>query len=606
MAASGNSSEEIIAEIKERSDIVQIIGEHVNLKRSGVRYLGICPFHHEKTPSFSVHSGQQFYHCFGCKESGDVFSFMMKYHNLDFRGALKVLAQRYQITLPERKKSKQQRELEQQRERLFKVNEKAAAIFSNCLTDSEIGKNARNYLEQRGIGRTLQERYQLGFAPSVEAVGWNYLGSKLDRRERDLAVEVGLLAKKQQQGTYDRFRNRIIFPIADSRGRVAGFGGRVLGDENPKYLNSPESSIYNKSRLLFGFFQQRDAIRKQRRAVLVEGNFDLLSLVSYGIESAVAPLGTALTREQVRKLKPLVDEVILLFDGDEAGLKAVERSMSLFLAEQVSGRVVVLPAQHDPDTFLKENGAESLLRAIEQAETLPEFYADRLVARYGLTLDGKAKIVQEFRPLIGAASSRLQRSMWAAHFAKILGIDPEDILTEAISSNSTGQWQGELQSAPSRQEKQSTPLTGGLKDVVTFMVMHPEHYQELSLEGVETALSGTIAEILYIQMKMLSEQKAGNWQPEDLLTVLPEGEERSLVAEILIQATEYEKTHPSRDRVDEELEEVLEWVKTFRLQQESDRLITAINDAQKNKDFSKVTELLQQKMNIDAVLKNRE
>ena len=254
MALFTESREEITAEIKERADIVQIIGEHVNLKRSGVRYLGICPFHHEKTPSFSVHSGQQFYHCFGCKESGDVFSFMMKYHNLDFPGALKALAQRFQIELPERKKSKKQQELDQRRELMFAVNKKAADCFRRCLLESAGSKNARRYLEKRGIGSELQERYQLGFAPSPDDVGWNFLGSQLANRERDLAIEVGLLAKKQQSGTYDRFRDRIIFPILDSRGRVAGFGGRILGDGNPKYLNSPESIIYNKSRLLFGLF----------------------------------------------------------------------------------------------------------------------------------------------------------------------------------------------------------------------------------------------------------------------------------------------------------------------------------------------------------------
>ena len=604
MALYTDSREEITAEIKERADIVQIIGEHVNLKRSGVRYLGICPFHHEKTPSFSVHSGQQFYHCFGCKESGDVFSFMMKYHNLDFQGALKALAQRFQIELPERKKSKRQQELDERRELMFAVNKKAAGCFRRCLLESAGSKNARHYLDKRGIGPELQERYQLGFAPSPDDVGWNFLGSQFDTRERDLAIEVGLLAKKQQNGTYDRFRDRIIFPIFDSRGRVAGFGGRIVGNGNPKYLNSPESIIYNKSRLLFGLFHQRDAIRIQRRAVLVEGNFDLLSLISHGLDPVVAPLGTALTREQVRTLKPLADEVILLFDGDEAGIKAVERSASLFLAEQVSGRVVVLPPQHDPDTFVREHGIEALNRLIEQAETLPEFVLDRLVARHGLTLDGKGKIIEELKPLMVAAASPLQKSVWAAHFAKIIGVEPEVLLGPSATRRAEPQ-PAEVQVNSSEKPSVSRPVSGPLKALVTYMVLHPEHLALLEQDGLADVLSGSIGEVILLQLKILLGQKQNELHPEDLLTVLPEGEERSLVASLLLQATEYENSGQPDENDLDELEEIRQWLRLAGLQRRSDQLIADINEAQKNNDFSIISDLMQQKMKVDSELKRR-
>lgn len=604
MALFTESREEITAEIKERADIVQIIGEHVNLKRSGVRYLGICPFHHEKTPSFSVHSGQQFYHCFGCKESGDVFSFMMKYHNLDFQGALKALAQRFQIELPERKKSKKQQELDQRRELMFAVNKKAADCFRRCLLESVGSKNARRYLEKRGIGSELQERYQLGFAPSPDDVGWNFLGSQLGNRERVLAIEVGLLVKKQQSGTYDRFRDRIIFPILDSRGRVAGFGGRILGDGNPKYLNSPESIIYNKSRLLFGLFHQRDAIRAQRRAVLVEGNFDLLSLVANGLDPVVAPLGTALTREQVRKLKPLVEEVVLLFDGDEAGIKAVERSASFFLAEQVSGRVVVLPPQHDPDTFVREQGMEALNELIERAETLPEFVLDRLVARYGLTLDGKGRIIEDLKPLMSAAASPLQKSVWAAHFAKILGVEPAVILGQS-SGQRFDQHPAEQQPHSSARPSDFRPVSGPLKAIVTFMVLHPEHLPLLEEDGLGDVLSGTIGEVVLLQLKILRGQRQNELHPEDLLTVLPEGEERSLVASLLLQATQYENSGQPDENDRDELEEIRQWLKLTGLQKRSDQLIADINEAQKYNDFSIISSLMQQKMKVDSELKKR-
>jgi len=604
MAQFTDSREDITAEIKERADIVEVIGEHVNLKRSGVRYLGICPFHHEKTPSFSVHAGQQFYHCFGCKESGDVFSFMMKYHNLDFKGALKALAQRCQIELPERKKSRKQQELEQRRDLLFAVNKKAADCFREYLLSSERSAKARGYLEKRGIGATLQQRYQLGFAPSPENAGWNFLGSQLDSRERDLAVELGLLARKQQRGTYDRFRNRIIFPIFDTRGRIAGFGGRILGDENPKYLNSPESIIYNKSRLLFGLFHQRDAIRVQRQAVMVEGNFDLLSLISHGFEPVVAPLGTALTREQVRLLKPLVDEVVLLFDGDEAGVKAVERSVKIFLAEQVSSRVVVLPPDHDPDTFVREHGITALQNCIEQADTLPEFVLDRFVARYGLTLDGKGRIVEELKPLISAASSPLQRSLWAAHFAKVLGVEPEMILDQAVRQD-IAPVTTEIPASSSSKSAPARPISGPLRALITFMVLHPEHFEVLQSDGIAEELAGTIGEVIYLQLKILTEQRSTELYPEDLLTVLPAGEERSLLASLLLEAPKYERSKEIETADMDELEEIREWLKRSRLRRRSDQLIAAINEAQKINDFDRISELMQQKMVIDSELKTR-
>ena len=604
MAFDTESREDIVAEIKDRADIVQIIGEHVNLKRSGVRYLGICPFHHEKTPSFSVHSGQQFYHCFGCKESGDVFSFMMKYHNLDFPAALKALAQRYQIELPERTKSRKQQEMELHREQLFALNKKAAGCFRRCLRDSAPGAQARRYLEDRGIGKALQERYQLGYAPSPETVGWNFLGSQFDSQECALGKEVGLLAEKQQGGTYDRFRDRIIFPIFDSRGRIAGFGGRILGNGNPKYLNSPESVVYSKGRLLFGLFHQRDAIRMQRRAVLVEGNFDLLSLLSHGLEPVVAPLGTALTREQVRALKPLVDEVVLLFDGDEAGVRAVERSVGVFLAEQVSGRVAVLPAEHDPDTFVREYGLAALNTLIDKAETLPEFVLDSLVARHGLTLDGKGKIIEDLKPLLGAATSVLQRSVWASHFAKILGVEPEAILEQSVGYAVAPD---PVEYPPGAASQQATllPVSGPLKAIVTFMVLHPEHLPVLEESGLAEMLSGTIGEVIQLQLRVLREQRHNEVHPEDLLTALPAGEERSLVASLLLRATEYEQSGQVDEHDGEELEEILEWLRLSTLKRSSDHLIAEINNAQKNNDFSLIAELLQEKMRVDSELKKR-
>ena len=391
---SNESRENITARVKEQADIVQIIGECVELKQSGVRFLGLCPFHGEKTPSFSVHSGQQFYHCFGCGESGDVFSFMMKYYNLDFPEALKELAGRYKIELPERRYAKKERALEKKRELLFAVNKKCAQIFSEYLQTAKGAEAARSYLRDRGVSGEIEKRFGLGYAPSVEAEGWDFLSGKLTKGENGAAVEAGLLAQKKNGGTYDRFRDRIVFPIFDISGRVCGFGGRIVGEGQPKYMNSPESLVFNKSRLLLGLYHQKESIRKQKRAIIVEGNFDLISLVAHGCENVVAPLGTALTREQLRLLKRFTREIILLFDGDEAGERAAVRGVPYFLAEQITGHVALLSSGHDPDTYIRENGLGQLTELLGQAESLPEFVLGSLIRQHGLTLDGKSKIVE--------------------------------------------------------------------------------------------------------------------------------------------------------------------------------------------------------------------
>ena len=421
--------------VKERADLVEIVREHVDLKRSGFRYLGSCPFHQEKTPSFTVHPDQQFYHCFGCKASGDVFSFMMEYHQMDFREALKSLAQRYQVELPEKKRSAAEIEQDRRRQQMYELNSKVVDFYHDYLLNHRDAAGARAYLAGRGIPLETQKRYRLGYAPAVEGAGWNFLGSKLSEEERRLAIEIGLLVSKDKNRNYDRFRDRILFPIYDTRGRVCGLGGRIVGEGEPKYLNSPESQIYNKSRMLFGLYQQKESIRRQRRAVLVEGNFDLLALVAKGVDLAVAPLGTALTREQLRLLKPLVDEVVLLFDGDEAGRKAAERSVPLFLAEQMSGRVALLPEGHDPDTFINEFGPTGLTEALDGAGPLPEFALQQFIDRHGTTLDGKFKIIEELRPLIGAAASPVQRDMMVRHFGTVLGIDTDRLAAELVPGN---------------------------------------------------------------------------------------------------------------------------------------------------------------------------
>lgn len=588
--------------VKERADLVEIVREHVDLKRSGFRYLGSCPFHQEKTPSFTVHPDQQFYHCFGCKASGDVFTFMMEFHHMDFPEALKSLAQRYQVELPEKKRSAAEIEQNRRRQQMYGLNGKAVEIYHEYLLHDPKAAGARTYLDRRGIPLETLKRYRLGYAPAVGTAGWNFLGSRLNEEERRLALDIGLLASKEKGSSYDRFRDRILFPIYDVRGQVCGFGGRIVGQGEPKYLNSPESPVYNKSRMLFGLYQQRESIRRQRKAVLVEGNFDLLALVAKGVELAVAPLGTALTREQLRLLKPLVDEVVLLFDGDDAGLKAAERSVPLFLAEQMSGRVALLPDGHDPDTFIKEFGVASLTEALDSAGPLPEFALQRFMERHGETLDGKFRIIEELRPLIGAAASAVQRDTMVRHFSSVLGLDADRLLSEF----GAGERAAPVPPAQPRRSfgpPRESGLDGALKSIVGFMVKNPAYFDRLMEHEIDVTLAGTAGEMICLQLKsLLADGDTATIDPEELFSELPAGEERALVATILTEVEAEDDSAPSSP--DTMLAEVVQWLDRQRLKRRSEELMLKIREAEKRQDGQLLKALLEEKMKVDGDLKS--
>ncbi|MDK9705836.1 MAG: DNA primase [Desulforhopalus sp.] len=596
------SRDDVTALVKERADIVQIIGECVELKRSGVRFLGRCPFHGEKTASFSVHAGQQFYHCFGCGESGDVISFMMKYYNLDFPSALKELAKRYHITLPERRQSKEEELRSRKSQQLYAVNEKCAAIFSRYLHDAPEARVAREYLKRRGVDDELQLRFRIGYAPAAEEAGWNFLGSRLAKEELAIAIEAGLLVEKEQGGSYDRFRDRILFPISDISGRVCGFGGRIVGEGQPKYLNSPESLVFSKGKLLLGLYQQKEFIRRQNHAILVEGNFDLISLAASGCNNVAAPLGTALTREQLRLLKRFAEKVTLLFDGDSAGKKAAVRAVPLFLAEQIPGRVAFLPGGHDPDTFIKEKGLEELNILLDQAVTLPEFALDEMINRHGLSLDGKTRIIEELRPLIAAAVSPLQRTLFVTHFAEKLGLAAGQLdagLAPAITVASGPQSQPEkvVRKDP------KVPVSMAQRQLIEFMILQPQCFSRLAEGGLRESLAGGIGEILYLQLENLLKTRPLA-EPEDLLTCLPEGAERDLVTDLLLRASSV-KGEETADSITEGLNDLLDYLQKFRLKKQSDDLLQRIQGAESAGDHQLLERLMAEKIEITRKFHNQ-
>jgi len=596
MRSSFARQNEIKNRIRESTDIVRLIGENIELKKAGANYLGLCPFHAEKTPSFSVSPAKQFFHCFGCGESGDVFSFMMKFHRLTFPEALKELAQRAGIELPERDLSPAEREQIRRRDRLYAANELAADIFHRTLLEGELGETARAYLRQRDVPEEFWRSYRLGHAPGPDTGGWSFLFDRLRQKgfTAEEIVQCGLAVANDRGGHYDRFRDRVLFPIQDMSGRVVAFGGRILGEGKPKYMNSPQSAIFDKSRLLFGLYPHRDAIRRQRRAVVVEGNFDMLSLAIHGIEYAVAPLGTSLTRPHVRSLRGYCEQVILLFDGDTAGLKAAMRSVPHFLAEQVEARIALLPDGEDPDTLVRRQGAEAVLELLDAASPLPEFLFDALVHKHGLTLDGKNRIIAELHPLLSSASGE-QRTLIAAHFAEKLGVSPARI-TQARTTRSRP-------AAPPIEEEQSAGLLDlprRLRQIVDFLILYPEFFPRLWAAGLDELKSyAPLTAFLAILREL---ERADQLTPENIFSALPDGEERRYAARLFMEAAQ--EGLESEEGPRKMCEELVCWLIEEKLQRREADLLSQIREAQANGDTKRLMSLLRKKQECARKRKN--
>ena len=435
--------EDKVIEIKNAADIVDIVSEVVHLKKSGKNFLGLCPFHSEKTPSFSVSPEKQIFYCFGCGVGGNIFSFLMKHDGLAFPEAARTLARRYGVDIPKKSLTFEQKKRITERESLLNINRHAMEYFSRVLRSKSGGIPAMNYLKKRGFSAEIIDKFHLGYAPK----GWSNLLNFFSKKGVSLALvkKSGLiLPKKDKHGYYDRFRERIIFPILDVNKAVIGFGGRVLDDSLPKYLNSPETQVYNKSRSLYGLYTAKDKCRTTNTIFIVEGYLDLLSLHQHGIENCVATLGTALTPEQVRLLTRYASRIVLVYDSDEAGIRSAQRCVDIFWKEHVDfsrgdvfqeekadTHILVLPDQHDPDSFLMENSPEIFYEAASQAPGIITFLIEQAIGKYGLETEGKIRIVGDLQGSLAAINDKVARSLYIKQLAERIGID-ENIVLEKV------------------------------------------------------------------------------------------------------------------------------------------------------------------------------
>ncbi|HVJ08551.1 MAG TPA: DNA primase [Acidisarcina sp.] len=580
---------EFAQSVKQQADIVRVIGEYVRLKKAGAQnYSGLCPFHKEKSPSFSVHAVRQFYHCFGCGVSGDVFSFVGKIENVGFPEAVRIVAQKCGIALPKREyNSPEEARESRQRGKLLELHEQATVWFEEQLRSPE-GASAREYLTGRGLTPEAIAKFRIGYAPD----NFNALRERLQgSADVELLRLSGLFSFKQQEDgssgpLYSRFRKRITFPIANESGRIIAFTARALdsGDKaGPKYLNSPETPLYSKGQVLFNLDKAKQTMRQHDFAILVEGQMDCISVYLAGIQNVLATSGTAFTEHHVNLLKRFTGKVVVNFDPDNAGANAAEKSISLLTEEGFEIKVVTLEDGLDPDRYIRERGAQAYIAALRGARRQQDYLIDRARQLFpGRNSESKVKALNFLLPHIRRMPNRLNRDEFAADAAQKLGIDSAVL-------------RDELKEAAARRRDQIVSHTAGVSPVerillrafcgepgdpvlaifVSAMDKDPAYFEGLT---VRAALEGL--------------RNRGSVQP---LEAVPEGRTRSLLAQVLLEESE-----PVSEQ---EAQFVLENLRAQFLEGRQRELRAAISEAEKKGDWGLLASLTAEKLSVDRELR---
>jgi len=511
-------SPDLIDRVREASDIVGVVGEHVQLKRAGRTWKALCPFHREKTPSFIVNPDRQIFKCFGCGVGGDVFRFVQDAEKLSFPEAMELLAERAGIPLPKQRWDKPEDES------VYPVLAWAASEFQRHL-NAPGGTKARAYLEGRALTEPITRRFGLGWAPE----GWSTLLDAAGRRYSPQILErAGLVSPREGGGFYDRFRGRVVIPIRSALGKTVGFGARIIGEGEPKYLNSPETEVFHKGKILFGLYEAREALKDEGVALVVEGYMDVLALVQAGFQHAVAACGTAFTADQARVLKRYVDKVVLLFDGDEAGIRAAWKSAGVFLDEGLEVRVAVLPEGHDPDSFVGARGRDAMREALDTAPTVVQFAKQALLGK----LERREDLVRAFAYLAARIEDPIRRRVLLQEASEEFRFDEQVLAAEARRLR-----KGET-AAATRRSQPAKPVRPSVRDVVgrryVARVLCGEADADPDLEVTESVIQEPgLRDILRRHKELLEE---GDPRPRD--RILAEDATRSLAAEVLAEDTD--------------------------------------------------------------------
>lgn len=519
-------SEDLVEEIRLKNDIVEVISSYVKLQKKGSSYFGLCPFHNEKSPSFSVSPSKQMYYCFGCGAGGNVFTFIMEYENYSFPEALKMLADRAGVALPEQEMDEEAKRQQNVRSNILELNKMAAKYFYYQLR-RESGAVAMKYLKDRKLSDETIHKFGLGYSNKYSDDLYKYLKSKGISDE--LLAQSGLMNVDERRGMYDKFWNRVIFPIMDVNGRVIGFGGRVMGDGKPKYLNSPETKVFDKSRNLYGLNIARTS--RKKNILVCEGYMDVISLHQAGFQNAVASLGTALTSQHASLLRRYTEEVILTYDSDEAGIKAALRAIPLLKEAGVSAKVLSMAPYKDPDEFIKAEGAESFQQRIDQAQNSFLYEIDVLQRQYDMKdPQSKTAFYQETAKKLMTFESELERENYIEAVAARYGVG-FDNLRKLVNKMAL---KGTSIQIPERPRVVRTEKEEGIRKsqklLLTWLIEYPGLYQivkkYITKEDFTTELYQTVAGLLFAQYD------AGEKNPAKIINHFTEPEEQSEAASL--------------------------------------------------------------------------
>lgn len=541
--------EEKIEEIKNAADIVEVVSDYVMLKKTGKNYSGLCPFHAEKDPSFTVSPSKQIFHCFGCNTGGNVFNFLIKHDGLSFPEAVRLLGRRYGIEVPTRKMSPAMRAQISEREKLVAINRIAMEYYHWNLKHATFGKKAMAYLQHRSLDAGMIDLFQLGYARDKWDGLRNYL--QIKRVPANLLEKSGLvIPRKSGSGFYDRFRERLIFPIHNPNKQVVGFGGRVLDTSLPKYLNSPETPVYSKSKNLYGLHLARQKCRETGILFIVEGYLDLIRMHQHDLKNAGATLGTALTSEHIDIIKGFAEKVILVFDGDDAGIQASLRSVGIFIEKGMEARVMLLPQGHDPDSFLQKYGRETFLKAADKSRSIIMFILKAAQEKYGTSVQGNQRVLDELKFPLASIGDRNILDEYVKKIGERMGVKEYQV-TEKVQQAATEMAQATRAPARSPAAGQSDPTrdnSNTMRDenvlgtplelqILAMMIQFPRSIPEIIEYSV---LDYFVTETMKsIGKLILSQENKTDTSISNLISIVDDDEKRNILASLSIKEEQW-------------------------------------------------------------------
>ncbi|MCK8824484.1 DNA primase [Fuchsiella alkaliacetigena] len=591
--------EDFIDQVRETNDIIDVVSEYLRLEKAGKNYKGLCPFHEEKTPSFTVTPTEQLYYCFGCGEGGNVFNFIMEIEGVEFPEAIRILAQRVGLDLPAGAGGLSEEE-RTKKSKLYEVHTLAAKLFNYLLLDTNLGEEAYNYLQNRGYQREILVQFKVGYAPD----SWDNLLNFFKKRGYSpaLLAEAGLIiSRKQQNGYYDRFRNRLIFSIFSQRDQVIGFGGRVLDDSQPKYLNSPESLIFDKSEELYGLNFAKEEIKDSGEAIVVEGYTDVLTAHQAGLKKVVASLGTSLTKRQAKLLNRYAERVYIAYDGDVAGEKATLRGLNILKKVGLEVYIVDLPPAKDPDEVIGEQGKDYFESLLAEALTLTQFRIERLLAqRNSFKIEEKVGIVDELIPILADIENETELRLYISEVAKRVNVDI-DTLWDRLRSykHQNGGPERDINyRVGNNRDTSNTPTENGtngidakniyLKSAKYLLALMIKDQRTLQLVRELLTPADFIKEEYQLVAQLIFEFEEEEFKFDKALDQLDNPEAKRLLTQLSMS----EVWMPDDLDYQQEITGYIKKIKEYQLQMEKERLETEIRNCEVNGEFGKASQLL--------------